>query len=186
MLDLSHIPNSQQDIKTFTIGGGVNVAQWKTWIKPRKCQFVYIICIGGGGGGSSGVSTVLNSADVTICGGSASAITRAIFNANQLPDRLYIYPGGCGKGGIATSEANGAANGGAVGVASRIAFEPGTDATKFIMFSGANPAGGTYGVATINGAAAFVTSQAIFATLSQFASTAGSASTGGLIISMVE
>ena len=48
MLDLSHIPNSQQDIQIFQANGSA----WQTWRKPKKCNYVYIMCIGGGGGGA--------------------------------------------------------------------------------------------------------------------------------------
>jgi hypothetical protein len=46
MLDLSHIPNSQQDVQIFYSNGVTNA--WQTWQKPRKCNYVWIMCIGGG------------------------------------------------------------------------------------------------------------------------------------------
>ena len=49
MLDLSHIPNSQQDVQIFNAISGSN--SWQTWQKPRKCNYVWIMCIGSGGGG---------------------------------------------------------------------------------------------------------------------------------------
>ena len=57
MLDLSHIPNSQQDIKIFYANEGTRAYQ--TWQKPRKCSFIYILSIDGAAGGNSGESTYL-------------------------------------------------------------------------------------------------------------------------------
>jgi hypothetical protein len=53
MIDLFNIPNSQQDVKIFYTNGTTNA--WQTWQKPRKCQWVWIMCIGGAGGGAGGL-----------------------------------------------------------------------------------------------------------------------------------
>ena len=72
MLDLSHIPNSQQDIKIFYAASGSN--SWQTWQKPRKCNYVWIMCIGGGGGGQSGlVGSGSASGGITTGGGAGAA-----------------------------------------------------------------------------------------------------------------
>ena len=93
MLDLSHIPNSQQDVRIFNSISGSN--SWQTWNKPRKCNYVYIMCIGGGGGGGSGASLVTNTVN---SGGGSGAVTRALYNAQQLPDTLYVQVGLGGAG----------------------------------------------------------------------------------------
>ena len=93
MLDLSHIPNSQQNTEIFYSNGITNA--WQTWRKPKKCSFVYIICIGSGAGGGAG--TTVNSSG-TGTGGGSGAITRALYLSQHLPDNLYIQVGvGGGK-----------------------------------------------------------------------------------------
>jgi len=99
MLDLSHIPNSQQDVQIFYSNGVTNA--WQTWQKPRKCNYVWIMCIGGGGGGAQGVDSGASSTYPT--GGGSGAVTRALYNAQQLPDRLYIQVGLGGAGGAAAT-----------------------------------------------------------------------------------
>lgn len=113
MLDLSHIPNSQQDIKIFYKNRGATVYQ--TWQKPRKCSFIYIISIDAGGGGSSGYSMPLNGNQSTPGGGGSGAVTRALINSNLVPDILYIAVGKGGAGGASTSGADGAYNAGVGG-----------------------------------------------------------------------
>jgi hypothetical protein len=121
MLDLSHIPNSQQDIKIFYTNPGATIYQ--TWQKPRKCSFIYIISIDAGGGGSSGVSTILNTAANPTSygiGGGSGAVTRALINSNLVPDTLYIRVGKGGNGGATTSAANNTSNSGSTGEASGV------------------------------------------------------------------
>jgi hypothetical protein len=105
MLDLSHIPNSQQDIKVYYANSGS--FGYQTWAKPRKCNFIYILSIDGGGGGTSGTSTLLNSNTVNNSGGGSGGVARAIINANLVPDTLYIK---VGKGGIGGASTSGGAN----------------------------------------------------------------------------
>jgi hypothetical protein len=91
MLDLSHIPNSQQDIQIFNANGSA----WQTWQKPRKCNYVWIMCVGGAPAGPVG-STVSNSG---FGAAPSAAITRVIYSAQMLPDRLYIQVGLGGASG---------------------------------------------------------------------------------------
>ena len=119
MLDLSHIPNSQQDIKIFYTNPGPTIYQ--TWQKPRKCSFIYIISIDAGGGGGGGVSTILNTAgNVIAFGGGSGAVTRALINSNLVPDTLYIRVGKGGAGGASVSTADGNYNNGTTGEASGV------------------------------------------------------------------
>ncbi len=95
MLDIFNIPNQQDNVKIFYAAG---ITAWQTWTKPRKCNFVWIMCIGGGAAGSDGL--IGNNRG---SGGGSGAITRALFPASVLPDILYIQPGPGGK----TSSAGG-------------------------------------------------------------------------------
>lgn len=102
MLDLSHIPNSQQDIKVYYANQG-NFG-YQTWQKPRKCNFVYIISIDGGGGANSGNVTISDGSPLfNKYGGASGGITRAMINANLVPDTLYIKVGKGGIGGASTT-----------------------------------------------------------------------------------
>jgi hypothetical protein len=173
MLDLSHIPNSQQDIKIFYAVSGSN--SWQTWQKPRKCNYVWIMCIGGGGGGQSGLVGSGSASGGTSTGGGAGAVTRALFNASYLPDTLYMQVGTGGKGG-ASSTTN-TPNSGQSGTRSFISLTPNTTSTNVIMGSGAAAALGGVLNTTATGETAFTTTNGVFVTLANFISTAGNAGT---------
>lgn len=163
MLDLSHIPNSQQDIQVFYAIPGSNA--WQTWRKPRKCSFVYIICIGGGGGGAGGATTT--GGVVAATGGASGAVSRALYTAQQLPDSLYIQVGVGGAGG-------GPGTNGAAGSRSFVMLQQALVSQNAIQSSGAAPAqaGQTTGFSAI-GETALVQTSANFLTLSNFIGTAG-------------
>lgn len=119
MLDLSHIPNSQQDIKIFYANQGATAYQ--TWQKPRKCSFIYIISVDAGGGGSGGTSTSLDTPSISYSlGGGSGAVTRALINSNLVPDTLYVKVGKGGAGGASTSGANNLYNNGNTGESSGV------------------------------------------------------------------
>jgi hypothetical protein len=161
MLDLSHIPNSQQDVQIFNAISGSN--SWQTWQKPRKCSYVWIMCVGGGGGGGGGFATT----NVVNSGGGSGAITRALYNAQQLPDRLYVQVG------------LGGAPGGGSGNRSSVALLPTVLAQNLVSISGnaAAVGGSTDGSgASRAGETAATQTTATFFTLSNFISTAGQAS----------
>lgn len=162
MLDLSHIPNSQQDVQIFYSNGVTNA--WQTWQKPRKCNYVWIMCIGGGGGGGNGTT----STNTVNSGGGSGAVTRALYNAQQLPDTLYVQ---VGLGGAAAT----------VGNRSWVALQPPAVfvAQNLVAISGnaAARGGSTDGAGTARaGETAATTSTTTFFTLSNFISTAGQAS----------
>ena len=162
MLDLSHIPNSQQDIKVF-YSNGINNA-WQTWQKPRKCNYVWMMCIGGGGGGAGGQIGFLNVSSNP--GGGQGAVTRALYNAQQLPDRLYIQVGIGGTGGGPGSTGN-------PGTRSIIALQPVVAPQNLVAISGnAGAAGGSI-FTTTPGETAATQATATFFTLSSFISTQG-------------
>jgi hypothetical protein len=168
MLDLSHIPNSQQDIKIFYSIDSTNA--WQTWQKPRKCQYVWIMCIGGAGGGA-GANNNQNSSYYT--GGGSGAVTRALFNASYLPDTLYVQVGLGGAGGIG---GQGSSTAGSAGTRSFVSIAPNTTATNVVQCSGNTPAaGGTAGTGTNAAGETGVsaTTNAIFLSLSNFTTVSG-------------
>jgi hypothetical protein len=164
MLDLSHIPNSQQDIQIFNANGSA----WQTWRKPKKCSYVYIMCIGGGAGGAGGASVNNNPAG----GGASGAITRGLYNVQQLSDILYIQVGLGGAGGLNSGAA------GTNGTRSLVALQPTVLAQNLVAISGAVGAiGGTTGGTTSAGETVSTQGNATFFTLGNFISTAGRVNT---------
>jgi hypothetical protein len=154
MLDLSHIPNSQQDVRIFYAISGSN--SWQTWQKPRKCNYVWIMCIGGGAGGAGGGTTNNQGS----AGGQGGAITRALFNSSFLSDTLYIQVGVGGAGGLNTSTSGN-------GTRSIVALQPAVVTQNIVVISGTAAASFT----TPETAATQATMT--FATLGNFISTAG-------------
>ena len=156
MLDLSHIPDSQQDMKIFYAISGSN--SWQTWTKPRKCQWVWIMAIGGASSGIAG-SNINNSSGQA---GAAGAVTRGLFNASFLPDTLYVQVGPGGAGTTSISVAN-------PGTRSFIALQPSTTSTNVVLTSGAVAATATTAGGLITETPATTTNMA-FATLGTFLS----------------
>jgi hypothetical protein len=161
MIDLFNIPNSQDNTSIFYANGSA----WQTWRKPRKCNYVFMMAIGGGAGGAGGLQ---NAAANMAVGGPAGAITRALFNSSNLPDILYIQVGLGGRGGIPN-------NSGAAGNRSFISLSSSTIATNVIMASGtAGAVGGPSGAgSSVLGETAFNSAVGNFITLSTFISTIG-------------
>lgn len=160
MLDLSHIPNSQQDVQIFYANGSA----WQTWRKPKKCNYVYIMCIGGGGGGAAGPTVNNNNA----AGGASGAVTRILYNAQQLSDVLYVQVGLGGVGGLNSGAS------GANGTRSSVALQPTVLAQNLVAISGnAGAIGGTTGGSISAGETASTQTTATFYTLGNFISTAG-------------
>ena len=161
MIDLFNIPNSQDNTSIFYANGSA----WQTWRKPRKCNYVFMMAIGGGAGGAGGLQN--NAANMAV-GGPAGAITRALFNSSNLPDILYIQVGLGGRGGIPN-------NSGAAGNRSFISIAPNTTAQNVVMGSGtAGAVGGPAGAgASVLGETAFTSTVGNFITLSTFISTIG-------------
>jgi len=167
MLDLSHIPNSQQDVQIFNAISGSN--SWQTWQKPRKCNYVWIMCIGGGGGGGGGQQSF---GSIGGSGGGSGAVSRALYNAQQLPDRLYVQVGLGGAGGTQVIA-------GSAGTRSWVSLLPAVVAQNLVQGSGAAAAagGGTGTGASAAGETAIAQTTVTFLTLSNFIGTAGQAST---------
>jgi len=168
MLDLSHIPSNQENIKVFYSNGITNA--WQTWQKPRKCQYVWIMCIGGAGGGGGGTSGGFPYST----GGGSGAVTRALFNAAHLPNTLYVQVGLGGAGGLEGLN-------GSSGTRSNISILPNTTATNVVLASGTTAAVGGKGDGTATNAAgetAFTSGIGAFVTLANFISTAGVTAVG--------
>jgi hypothetical protein len=151
MLDLTHIVNSQQDIKIYQNNG-----TWQTWTRPRKCQYAYIICIGGGAGGDGG-TTVTNQAAF---GGGSGALTRILLNANLIPDTLYIRVGEGGAGAISGGTPEN-------GSKSYVSFLPNVTANNIVVTSGNVAAQPSIGESIA------VLSNMVFSSLGSFISVAG-------------
>jgi hypothetical protein len=171
MIDFLNIPNSQDNVSIFHANGSA----WQTWEKPRKCNYVLIICIGGGGGGQSGTVASGTSSGNNTQGGGSGGISRTLYNAQQLPDRLYVQVGLGGNGGASTS--TNTSNPGSSGTRSLISLQPSVVAQNLVAISG--NAGAAGGVLNTTSAGETVSTQATstFYTLSNFISTAGVACT---------
>jgi hypothetical protein len=164
MLDLSHIPNSQQDVKIFYAVSGSN--SWQTWQKPRKCTYVWIMCIGGAGGGGAGGDT--NAQYAT--GGGSGGVSRTLFNASHLPDTLYVQVGLGGAGGVGVN--------GSPGTRSWVSLQQATTIVAQNIVQGSGAAAAAGGIAAglggnVAGETVVTTTTATFLTLSNFLGTAG-------------
>ena len=161
MLDLSYFQRRGADVQTFTTKGA-----WQTWIKPRSAKLVNILCIGAGGGGGSGNASLSGAG-----GGSAAGHVKATYQANILPDILYVQCGIGGVGGI-----GGVQNGG-TGSLSYVAIIPDTTSpANLVCISAATTAGG--GLANSSGtggtaATAATAANAIFLNTSIFVAISG-------------
>lgn len=185
MLDLSHIPNSQQDVQIFYANEGIRAYQ--TWKKPRKCNFVYILSVDGGGGGGGGGSTTLNATgNVNIVGGGSGTANKLLVNASFVPDILYIKVGKGGSGGASFSGSNNSFNPGNIGETSGVfasstqsSQNNGSQASSFI--GGNVSAAGGNASAGVGGSSASSISNNFLIGLTNFVTLSGRASTGGSI-----
>jgi len=164
MIDLFDIPNSQQDIQIFYAVG----TTFQTWRKPKKCNYVYIMCIGGGGGGAAGPTVNNGNAGA----GASGSITRVLYNAQQLSDILYVQVGLGGAGGLNSGAV------GANGTRSSVALQPTVLAQNLVAISGnVGAIGGSTGGGTSAGETVSTQTTATFFTLGNFISTVGRSNT---------
>jgi len=166
MIDLFNIPNSQQDVQIFYTNGTTNA--WQTWQKPRKCNYIYIICIGSGTGGAGGLSNWGNNSGSPGSGGFGGAVTRVLYNSNLIPDILFVQVGVGGIGGsprIFPASTSTAGNGNR----SFVSILPNTTPTSLVCVSG--NAAGSHSGGTAETVA--TTSSATFLSLGNFISTPG-------------
>ena len=140
-MDIFNLQNNNLNNQVFLTNGSTN---WQIWQKPRNCKFVFIFILGGGGGGGSGASSALFTATIGGGGGGgASAITRAFFPANLIPDTLYIQVGVGGDGGTPTTSSSG--NTGNPGSLSYVSILPSATTSNILVASGSVVANGGSG-----------------------------------------
>ena len=163
MLDVFNIPYQSEDIKIFNAISGSN---WQTWTKPRKCNYVWMMCIGAGNGGATPGTT---SAEVRA--GGTGAITRALFPASVLPDILFVQPGFGGVGAPAGT----LSLAGAIGSLSYVAITPSVASTMNIVC-----VSGQIAASSLGSSGAAAVTQANLLNLSSFTSQGGqNSSTAG-------
>lgn len=123
------------------------------------------MCIGGGGGGSAGV---ISQGQAASPGGASGAVTRALFNASQLPDALYVQVGLGGLGATANGVTGGTGN------RSFVSLQPVNNiAQNLVIASGNAAAAGGNRSSTALGETAMTTATATFGILANFTSTVG-------------
>ena len=141
MIDMSNLSSPYLNTQIFTAG----TTQWQVWNKPNNAKMVYIFVIGGGAGGGGGRSSAINSTGGG-GGGASSGIAVGTYQANLLPDTLYLQVGIGGLGGAA-----GAA--GTSGTISSVSYRPDTTAINLLLQSSATvPGGGGGGTSSVAGA----------------------------------
>ena len=136
------------NVQMFTSQQTVDALQVQTWIKPRGCTFVHILCVGGGAGGGGGFIRASGNGGGG-GGGGSSGQTKVIVPAIFIPDHLYIQVGAGGAGQVS---GGGAA---ASGIRSYVRVSRGSiTAENCLATSGAAaPVGGGTGTLTVVGAA---------------------------------
>jgi len=143
MLDLFNLSDNTCSLKRQVFYCNASTGStWQTWVKPRNVKFISFFVLGGGGGGGGGQT---NSAGLSRRGGGSggsSSITTGLFQANLIPDTLFIQVGAGGAGGTAN-------NAGGNGDLSYISVYPDTTISSgnIILQSGDSPAGGATNIA---------------------------------------
>ena len=153
MLDFNHVlatPN--YDIQTFygtsDAAGQTtsNITDWRTWVKPRGINWVYMIGVGAGSSGGNGVFTGADVSGIGGPGGGSGSQTIIIAPAFLIPSILYIKTG---LGGIQTSSLSGAvavSGGGTYVTMEPVITTTGTSPLFFINSGGGSAStGGTVG-----------------------------------------
>ena len=147
MIDLLHLPEPSERVAWFP-GQGVSTdtTGWRVWNKPRGVSMVAMLLISSGGGGGGGDNGLFASATAWAGGGGGSSgISRYLFPAWALPDKLYVLSraGGVGgRGGQGTATGSTQATNGTAGGLSYVAVYPSTVAGNLMGVSGAAAPGG--------------------------------------------
>jgi hypothetical protein len=126
MLDLNSFISLNNNIQQY-ISSPNNT--WQTWVKPRGCQYIYIIAIGGGSSGGCGLNTSTTSGGGA--GGGSGAQSYIFIPAIFLPDILYIQPGIGGQQPL--SLISGAT--GVAGSATYVCIEPNNIAAMTLLYA---------------------------------------------------
>jgi len=168
MLDLSYFQTGNSNVQAFYSNPG----GWQTWIKPRGAKSINILCIGAGGGGGS-----YNAIQQAPGGGAAAGYVRATYQANILPDVLYVQTG-IGGAGTTTSPQNGG-----TGSVSYVSIVPdSTSRANIVCISSATVAGGGAGASGGAGGVASAAATPVSASFLNLATsfTAAAGTTGGV------
>jgi len=115
----NNLAYSERTVQVFY----ANNSAMQTWVKPPNARFVHFYVIGGGGGGGAGTSGAAGSNRSGGGGGAGSSITMGLFQANMLPDILYLRVGVGGSGGTQGATTSPAYNG-ATGGISYVSISP--------------------------------------------------------------
>lgn len=112
MLDLFNLPNNSNNFNKQVFYSSSNASVLDTsisqvWVKPRNVKFVNIFVLGSGGGGGGGVTGVAGSTRTGGGGGGSSSVANGLFQANLIPDILYIRVAKGGFGGAPGESAGG-------------------------------------------------------------------------------
>ena len=129
MLDVSHIPGSNDSTQIFYANG---TTSWQTWKKPRGAKFIQIFCLGGGASGGSGYRGTAGSTRAGAGGGGSGGIARALYPAFLLPDTLYVQ---VGVGGASAQQIAGVGITGNAGGISYVSISPTSSALSVIAQS---------------------------------------------------
>jgi hypothetical protein len=122
-----------------------NLTDWRTWVKPRGVNWVYMIGVGGGASGVGGTFTNASAASAGAAGGGSGAQSMLLIPAIFVPSVLYVQTGLGGRQGTAITSALPSV----AGTATYVAIEPTTTTTSntnlfFLLANGAaSTTGGT-------------------------------------------
>ena len=120
----NNLAYSERTVQVFYANNG----SMQVWNKPLNARFVHFYVIGGGGGGGAGTTGAAGGSRNGGGGGAGSAITIGLFQANVLPDILYLKVGAGGAGGTQGATTSPAYNG-TTGSISYVKIDPATGIT---------------------------------------------------------
>lgn len=166
-------------VDVFNVPTTVTNLEWHIWNKPRGISTIYLFTVGGGAGGGGGFTGIATSARGGGGSGGSSAVTRSVFPAFLLPDRLYIQ---VGAGGLGVGSGGGTAG---TGIKSFVSVYPDLNVANLLSASASSaPTGGGTGTAAavggagVGGTVPTITVQCL-AGLGVFTSIAGQAGVAG-------
>jgi hypothetical protein len=133
MLDFGHLPKPLTGTVDYFPGfSSITGAVWEVWNKPKNCNFIRILCIGGGGkGGNGGAGNGTNTSATGGGGGGSSAIANITIPASFVPDVLYVSAG-----------IGGTVNTGGVGISSQVCIAPANVAIYILCYANGGNVGG--------------------------------------------
>lgn len=133
MLDFNHIISTPgYNLQYFEGMSSGTLTEWKTWVKPRGVNWVYVIGVGAGGGGGGTRNSVTAGGGG---GGGSGAQSILLIPSMFVPDTLYIQVGNGSAGGGNTT-------GGSNGIPTYVCIEPDITITPNMTLLLANAGGG--------------------------------------------